>query len=180
MTEPSPKQKPSQINERLLKLLEDATSMEVRMSLNESAYDLNFISEKLALVSTYQERLSDIQMKLTRISLDVIQVARAHKALLALKEKEFKASDEYAETPVHQKGFWLANQLTAHQQSSEEWQSLVFVVSEVKEAVNERAGTMKRLDSDIRLHARLYEQRVAAGATSPATYTGKQVGEIDI
>jgi len=179
MTEAKPL-KPEAIEAQLMGLLDDATAMEVRMSEDDSHYDLNFISAKLALVSTYLERLSDIQMKLTRHSLEIIRVARANKALLAMKEKELKASDEYAETPVHQKGFWLANQLQDLTQASENWQGLVFVVSEIKTVVNERAGTMKRLDSDIRLHSRLYEQKVAAGATSPASYTGAKVGEIEI
>lgn len=37
------------------------------------------------------------------------------------------------------------------------------LATEVREAVLERAGTLKRLDSDLRLHMKVYEAKVGFG-----------------
>lgn len=174
------KPNPDEIEAELFKLLEDATSMQVGLADDDSEYDLNYISDKLKKISVYQERLSDIQMKLTRMSLEVIKMARATQGVLNLRERELKATDEYRDTPLNEKALWTANRLGEVGKEAETWRALSKMVSEIKDAVAERAGTMKRLDSDIRLHTRIYEARVAAGATSPASYTGHSTTEVDI
>jgi len=165
---------------RILQLLDDATSMQVGLTDDDSEYDLNFISDKLKKVSVYQERLSDILMKLTRMSLEIKKRSTTCRSLSLLKEKELKASDGYQEQERSARSYWVENQLSDLRQEAERWEILARMVSEVKEAVAERAGTMKRLDSDIRLHTKIYEARVAAGATSPASYTGHSTTEVDI
>lgn len=174
------KSNPEQVENQLLALLDQAMAMQVGLSDDDSEYDLNYISDKLKRVSVYQERLSDIMMKLTRISLEVTKVSRSTQGLVNIKLRELKATDDYRDTPLNEKALWTANQLGDTEKEAEAWRVLSKMVSEVKEAVAERAGTMKRLDSDIRLHTKIYEAKVAAGATSPASYTGTSTEEVDI
>ena len=61
---------------------------------------------------------------------------------------------------------------------AERWMQLKRAVSEVREAVGERAAMIRRLDSDLRLHARLYEVKVAGGALPPPGFKpGSSKGE---
>jgi len=171
---------PQELEALLLGWLEDATNMKVGLTDDDSDIDLTYITEKLRKLSVYQERLSDIMMKITRMSLDIHTASRSLIAAVILREKELKASDAYSEVARNERAFWLANQLADDKQATEEWKSLSTMVSTVKEAVAERAATMKRLDSDIRLHARLFEAGVAGGAKSPSSYTGGSTKEMDL
>lgn len=155
-------------------------SMQVGLTDDDSDYDLVYISDKLKKVSVYQERLSDIQMMLTRMSLEIIKMARATQGVLNIRERELKATEDYRDTPLNEKALWMANHLGEVGKEAENWRLLSKMVSEVKDAVAERAGTMKRLDSDIRLHTKIYEAKVVAGATSPTSYSGSSVKEVDI
>lgn len=174
---------PGELEQRVLQLFENAIGMELRLSEDDSDYKLTFITQKLAQVSTYIEKLSDIQMQLTRIALEVTRAAQAHKKRLQAQERTLKGSDEYAQTSREQKSLWLHEQLQGLQDTADEWTSLATVVSEVRQAVSDRAQTMKRLDSDIRLQAKMYEQKLSAGAggaTSSTAYTGPKNEELDI
>lgn len=169
-----------ELEEQLNGWLEQAMSMTVGLSMDDSAYDLNFISEKLALISVFQERLSDIMMKLTQFGLQISKRSRAEGAKRTLRLKELKASEQYADLPVNEKSYWLANQLQLQEEEAEKWSTIAHMVSEIRSAVGERAATMKRLDSDIRLHTKIYEAKVAAGATSPSSYTGNSTKDLDL
>jgi hypothetical protein len=174
---------PEEIEAEVEHLLDQAIAHQLGMSEHDTDYKLTYISEKLAKVSHMIEALSDIQMKLARISLKVTKQTGNAKSLLALKERQAKDSPEYRAQTREHKSVWLANQLISEQDTAVKWAGLHRVVSEVKEAVAERAQTMKRLDSDIRLHAKLYETKVAAGAagaTSPTSYTGSESPELDL
>jgi hypothetical protein len=177
-----PKNNPQSLSELVLKLLEDAADMHLSLSEEDSAYDLNFIREKLAKVGVFQERLSDIQMKLTRVSIDANVLVGQTKQQLSTKERELKLSSDYRDKPRAEKTPWLEDQLSGLREDSENWLGLFRLVSEVKEAVGNRVSTMKRLDSDLRLHAKLYEEGVRAGATSPSAPTrgSKEIDEVDL
>lgn len=165
----------------ILRILENAANLRLNLEEDEVIYDLTYIRHKLAQCSSYIEQLSDAQMQLTRISLEVTKTAAGHHGLLDLEGKKFKASPEYAAQPVAAKGHWLDNQLTSLRSEAERWSGLRRVVSEVKEAVGERTQTMKRLDSDLRLHSKLYEAKVLVGAMSPhATANRRTEDEINI
>lgn len=168
------------MEEQVVSLLDDAMAMELGLSSEDSDYDYHFIREKLAKVSSYQEKLSDIMMRLSKISLVATKQALTSKTLVQLSEKRLKASDEYQNLHVASKGGWLADQLLKEEEAALRWQQLKSLVSEVKEAVTERAGTMKRLDSDLRLHVKLLEVGGASGATSPTSYTGSKATDLDI
>lgn len=172
--------KPSSLVEKAESYLNDAMEMRLNLSLDAAVYNLNYLSEALAMVSTWQERLSDLQMKVTVMSLEIIQQKRARAAILRSKKNELRASDEYSQVPLNEKAGWLENQLLLVDKEAGDWAEAEAIVLEVKRAISERAGTMRRLDSDLRLHSKLYEARVGAGATSPDSYTGNSTSEMDI
>jgi len=170
------------LEERVMALLDDAMSMSLGLSEDDSLYNLIFIREKVAKCSTYQERISDVMMKLTKVSIEVQKVAHGKKLELLFKTNELKDSKEYKEAPRNEKTAWLQTQLMGAQDEAESWNTLKRVVSEVKEAVGERAQTLKRLDSDLRLHTRLLEMsnEEGRGASSPGAFTGSSSEEVDI
>lgn len=181
MIEPTrEKATPEKLEEEVMNLLDEAAAMEVGLKDDDSPYDLTYISETLRKLGIFQERLSDIQMKLTRMGIEITKVSRQKTSLYKFKEKELRGSPDYHNTPLAEKALWLANQLGKVTEDVESWRSLTFVVSAVKDAVSDRVATMKRLDSDIRLHAKIFEAKVSAGATSPSSYTGTSTTEIDI
>jgi hypothetical protein len=169
---------PEKLEHDALELLDHALAM--KLGLSEDDSDLHFIGEKLAKVGVFQERLSDIQIELTKTAIEATRVHRGLSTSIRLKEKQAKASDHYANLPLNEKGFWLENQHADLKEQASRWNQLSSVVSEIRNAVTERTTTMKRLDSDLRLHARIYEAKVAAGATSPSSYKGNNTKEIDL
>lgn len=173
-------QRRDEVEAQLLSYLDDAATLQVGMAEDDSQYTLNFISEKLALASLYQERLGDLGMKIARLSIEVRRASGAAQSLLKLKHRQFKGSVDYQDLPRDEKSLWLEDQLSDYQEDHEGWKLLQSMVSEVKEAVADQANVVKRIDSDLRLHSKLYEQKVAAGATSPDSYTGNNTDEIEI
>lgn len=173
------------IEEKVVGLLEDATAMKLDLSEDDAAYGLAYITKKLALCSTYLERLSDIEMKLVQIKLAVSKQVANYRGLAKIQEDELKASDEYADVARDARSNWLQKKLELVRQASDDWSNLNKVVCVVREAVASRAQDMKRLNSDVRLHQKLLEARVAGagGATSPNSFTGSRgaaAGELDI
>jgi len=152
---------------QVMRILEAVLPLKIGLSEDDSVYDLSFLSQKLALCSSTMEKLSEFQLALTRINMDVINATDYLRIQIGTQERAFKDSEEYKELPRDQKSAWLHNQVGLNKDLLESWQSLRRMVSEVKEAVAERVQTIKRLDSDIRLHKGLIEAKVAAGATSP-------------
>jgi phosphoglycerate-specific signal transduction histidine kinase len=169
-----------ELEEKVLKLFEEAAALRPGLSIDDSVYDLNYITEKLTSISTGLEKLSDIMMSLSRISLETTRAANSASTALDLANKEGKASPDYVDQPREQRSFWLANQTQTQREATERWQQLQRIVSEVKEAVADRVGTMKRLDSDIRMHRQLLEAKVHAGATSPASYKGQKTPDLSL
>jgi len=171
-----------ELDEQVMSLLDDAMNMSLGLSEDDSQYNLTFIREKVAKCSTYQERISDVMMKLTKVSIEVQKVAHGKKLELLYKTNELKDGKEYKEMRRDHKSAWLQLQLMETQDESESWNTLKRVVSEVKEAVAERAQTLKRLDSDLRLHTKLLEMsnEEGRGASSPSPFTGSSSEEVDI
>lgn len=164
----------------LMRLLEDTMSTNLGLSSNDADYHLEYIAQKVSLNCANMERLSDISLKLTQLGIEITRMAVGKKALAAMKRKEFKASPEYAAADRNAKADWLENQLAVIQEEERTWITLQHVVSQIKEAVAERSGTFKRLDSDLRLHAKLLEARIAAGATGWGAYTGANRSSTDV
>jgi hypothetical protein len=160
--------------------LDNAMKMALSLSDDDAVYDLNYISEKLAQVGVYHERLSDIQMTLTKISLRVIKNHFAASARCRVRDREVRALEEYADLPTNEKGMFIEVKTKVARDEAEGWANLNRIVREIKDAVSERVAVMRRLDSDLRLHAKIFEQRSHAGATSAASYKGNSTKEMDI
>jgi len=170
------------LDEKVLSLLNDAMEMKLGLSEDDSQYNLMFIRERVAKCSAYQEKISDVMMKLTRVSIEVQKVCHGKKLGLIFKTNELKDGDIYKNLPRDEKTAWLRLQLMETQDETESWLTLRRVVSEVKEAVSERASTLRRLDSDLRLHTKLLEmtKEEGLGASSPNAFTGSKSPELDI
>jgi hypothetical protein len=180
---PQPKEMPTTlqgIEEFILASLDEALGMELGLSEDDSDYDLNFITSKLAKVSVYQEKLSDMMLRLTRVGLEINRVATTKASALKFRDSKLRNTTEYKNTPSALRGEWLSNQLDDARKDSEQWTLLKSAVSSVKDAVAERASTMKRLDSDLRLQTRLLEARIAAGASSPYSFPGNGTDDIEL
>lgn len=171
-----------ELEQQVLAHLDDGLSMSLGLTTTDSEYSISFIKEKLILCSTFQERLSDIMMKLTRVSIEATRMGFAAKQRLDLRYNERKSSQDYQDQPREKKTVWLQSAIKDQQEAAERWNALRRVVSEVKDAIGERAQTMKRLDSDLRLHSKLLEMvpPEGRGATSPGSYTGSHAGEIEL
>ena len=163
-------------------LLDDAMDMKLGLSEDDSDYNIFFIREKVTKCATYQERISDVMMRLTRVSIEVQKVAHGKKLALTFETNEVRDGLEYKELPQNEKTGWLQNKLKEATDVAESWNTLKRVVSEVKEAVSERASTLKRLDSDLRLHTKLLEMsnEEGRGASSPTGFTGSKTAVLDI
>lgn len=171
-----------EIEAKVLEFLDDAIAMELKLTEDENDYSLHFVREKLAKCGTYLERLSDLQMKLTKLSIDVTKKQAAVQGLYHSRLIEVRGSEVYRNAPRHAKADLLTEGCLGAHVECESWMALKRMVSEVKEAIGDRAQTMKRLDSDLRLHSKLLEMvpHEGRGATHPSSYTGpRQTGRDD-
>lgn len=171
------------IEDQAMALMKDAVEMVLGLSPDDSQYGIHYISSKLALCGSYLERLSDIEMKLIQMKLAVSSRVANVKGLLDITERELKSKDEYQALQRDLKAQWVAERAKDQRKDLEDWMYVNRVVCEVREAVVGRIQNMKRLDSDIRLHQKLLEAKVASGATSPGSYTGSKAtaaGELDL
>lgn len=163
-----------------LRLLDDAEAMRLRLRKDDAAYDINFIRTKLGIAGVYMERLCDIQMKLTRMSIDTNTMIERTKSNYHQRDAELKMSVPYQKLPRTEKGPWLAQQLAQERSELDSWIHLSRSLAEVREAVSSKAQTMNRLDSQLRAHAKLFEHGVRAGATSATAYTGADLDPVDV
>jgi len=172
----------SEIETQIMSLLDEAAAMKLELSEDDAQYNLMFVREKVAKCSSYQEKISDVMMKLTRVSIEVQKVAQGKKLGLLYETNSLKESKEYKEMPRNEKTSWLNVQLAEAHEETESWTALKRVVSEVKEAIGERANLLKRLDSDLRLHTKLLElvKEEGLGASLPSGFPGSASKEVDI
>ena len=163
-----------------LRLLDQATAMKLRLRAGDVDYDINFIQTKLGVAGVYMERLSDIQMKLTRMSIDTHKMIERAKFACHQRDAQLKLSTSYQTLKRTEKGPWLQQQLVRERGELDSWISLSRALTQVCEAVTARAQTMNRIDSQLRTHAKLFEHGVRAGATSATAYTGADLDRIDV
>lgn len=164
----------------LLKILEDATSLRIGLDEEDSEFDLEFITTKLRKIAIYHERISDLGMQVSKISIEVRNGLTAAVNIARHKEAEYRANGYLAE-PRDDRRNWLEDKLAPFETDKNLWKGLVAVVSEVKVAVESKAGTLKRLDSDLRLHVKIIEQAGTAGITNPNSWNkAGRIEEMDI
>jgi hypothetical protein len=146
--------------------LDEIISMEVGISDEAEDYDLLYISSKLALCAKSQERLSEIQLHLTKISIGVSRTSSDISVVLKAKERALKADPSYVSNSREERGHWLDLQLGVEKKEDLIWQDIKRTVSTIREVLGDRVQTIRRLDSDLRLHQKLFEAKVASGAVS--------------
>lgn len=176
------------VEERCNMALHETISMELGVSENEEDYSLQYIAEKLAQCSSFLEKLSNLQLSLTRMGLEVVKKTFAVKGLRRVQESTLKSSDEYVSTPRDQKSAWVTTQLSLILSVEESCTYATRMVSEVRDAVSDRMQLMKRLDSDIRLQQKILETKVVMGLASTNSASGslafrpkvEPVGEMDL
>ena len=164
----------------LMEVLDKLDTHVLDLSPDSEEYDLHYISKKLAACTHHQEQLSTLLLNLTRVNLAVTNMNRGASTALELKSRQLKDSEDYKCLPRDEKSTWLAGQLQNLREEADAWIDLRKAVSEVREAVAERASTMKRLDSDLRLHSKLYETKVSQGAIPRPTYSANPDDDIDL
>lgn len=156
-----------QVLEMAGKILDVTMMMELQLSENEVDYDLPYICQKLAQCSVFMERLSDAHMKLTQISVGTKNKLYRAQGLLKIGKKDAEMNGDY-------------EKLMKLEVDVAEWNHARRMVEEVRDAVKDRAQLMKRLDSDIRLHQRLLEDKVKAGASTGIGYQGKTADDLNL
>lgn len=145
--------------------LDSAMEFSLDLSADDSVYGLVYIGEKLAKCTSYLERLGDISINLSKISLEVTRQVSEHRSLVNVKERQFRDDPNYKNGDRATKGSWLTGKLEVYRIELEDWELTLSYLREIREAVNDRIQLFKRLDSDIRLHHKLVEAKIGVGAT---------------
>jgi hypothetical protein len=154
------------IEERAVEAFGKLAGLRLELSDDASDFDLVYISRKLVICSRCIEVLGDISLGLIKDLLQVTLILRKEQERLDSIKREVTGSFSYIQAPRGEKAAILAAQQEECHTREKEWMTRRILVLEVKEAVAERAQTMKRLDSDLRLHGRLYEARLVSGASN--------------
>lgn len=171
----SPEGRPSAVRELSVAWLDKAIAMELKLTEDESEYGLIYIGEKLTKCSAYLERLGEISIQLSRVSLEVTRQCSLKKSLMATKERQFKCEPAYTNGERSEKSGWLTGKLEVFRIELEDWELTNAYLVEIRGAVNDRIQLFKRLDSDIRLQHKLLESKVLLGAMgSPPGAKGSQ------
>lgn len=166
------RQRASELREVLIQTLDQASSLELRLSEDDSAYGLTYIGQKLAKCASYLEQLGDISMSLTRISLEVTRQVSELGSRMKSKERQLRSDPAYVNGSRDEKTPWLQGKLEVFRIELEEWELTRSYLSEIRDVVNERIQLFKRLDSDIRLQHKLLEAKVLAGAMPASLVPG--------
>jgi len=170
-----------ELDKQLKADMAEAVAMNLALPPEASAYDLEFINEKLAKVGSYMSTLSNMLARHSVINLEVAEVEVNLKNLPREKERELKASPDYDSLPLNQKANWIDRELKSVREENAFWFTLSRTVSEVRRTVLGRMDDMKRLESTIRLQSKILEARVASGATSNIRFpTGHSKGDLDL
>lgn len=172
---------PEECQDSCMALLDELEKYTVGLSPDDSVYTLNYIAEKLALVGAFQEQIGEQSIKLSRLQIFSKTSLEHARGKFRTKERLMKGSAEYIEEPRESKTNWLERQLLKEREELELWSSVFIVVSEVKEAIADRQNTLRRIDSDLRLHTSLLEQRVRQGSLPTPSLKGESGGgDIDL
>lgn len=168
------KSRASEIRDLCMVEMDKAISIELRLSEDDSQYNLQYIGDKLTKCSSYMETLSDISMALARISLEVTRQSSEKKSLLTSKERTFKCDPKYLLGDRDTKTGWLQGKVEVFRIEYEDWDLTHSFLVEIRGAVNDRIQLFKRLDSDIRLQHKLLETKILSGAMGSNPGIGNQ------
>lgn len=178
---------PDDIEAFALEWLDALLGFKLGLREDDSEYDLVFLGQKLAQCAWATEQVSDALFQLSRVSIEVVKAETAAHRVWESKVRELKASPDYQSQDRDQKTPFLQARCLEQEERALRWTGVKKLVSEVKDAVGQRGQDLKRLDSDLRLTARLLEAKLASGAAGKGTPQrgakapgGAQEGELDI
>lgn len=160
--------------------LDEALNWEIRLSEDDSIYDLDYIREKLAKISNVSELLSDRQMSATKIHLEVVRQASVAKTRAEMADANLRESDSYIGLSREGKTPWITKQMAVYRDNEASWALTLQFSREIRGQLTERIQMLRRLDSDLRLHQGLIEVGHKVGATGsplPAVGAGFDVLE---
>lgn len=146
------------------------------LSDDESDYDLIYIGQRLAKCSASMEQIGHKLMALVRWGMELRKYQAASKRKLQDTLETLKGSDDLVCIPKAERSDWLKKQSEPQQRDLEAWTELLELLETVSEAARDKMQLMKRLDSDIRLHQKLLEAKIAVGAMAPQQFGGSKVG----
>jgi len=119
-------------------------------------------------------------MKLIHVTINAEAMVAQEQQHYHLRDAEIKLTPEYQQLKRSERGPWLVRQLAQHRAELESWKGLCQLTNQVRQAVSIKAQAFNRLESQLRVHAKLFEAGIHAGATSPTSYTGDRIDPIDI
>ncbi len=157
--------RPEQIEAEALALMAAAGELTIQLSENEADYDLPYLASQLAKCSSYGERLAEMLAALTQMKIEVLrEVDRATNAL-EIKEAEAETGVLFENhKPVSKRNAAIRLHVREEIDAKRAWKGLDATLREVREDVSRRAEMIRRLDSDLRLHQKIIEAKITAGA----------------
>jgi hypothetical protein len=157
--------RPDAIEAEALELMDAAAALTIKLSENEEDYDLPYLAAQLAKCSSYGERLADMLARLTQVKIEVLrEVDRATNALeIAEAEAEVRAAPGEIR-PASRRTAAIRLAVREEVDAKRAWKGVDATLREVREDVSRRAEMIRRLDSDLRLHQKIIEAKITAGA----------------
>lgn len=160
--------------------LEEASSIKIDISAEGAAYHRQYISDKVAKISSSLERLNELLMNLTKVSLQARRIQQHYAEIVKFKKINAKVSAEYAECPRDYREKLLSDLLAGDEKELDIWESLYYYITEVKTAIADKAATIRRIDSDLRLQQKLLEVSSDEVPMKTAAFRGLATEEIDL
>jgi hypothetical protein len=140
-----------------LEALEKIQGLRVDLSETDSDYHREYIKSRVIAASSAMENLSDLSLSLTKVALVVRRAYRDARSSLRDTRALAMASTEYAAQTLLSREAWLLSYLQKYQERVDRWEFVSHLFEESRASVVERMGTIRRIDSDLRLHQRLLE-----------------------
>jgi hypothetical protein len=164
--------------DRLMDLMRQIATFRIEISSEVEHYDLLYIAERSARCASEMESLSNINCEIAIIGAESTVRMHELQTLRRLTEMEKKGSQEYQDLARDEKTLWLNNQLSALDEKIADLKLLSSLVSQTSALLAERSGTVKRLDSTLRLQAKLHEAKTNQGAAP--SYHPSQAKDLEI
>lgn len=152
------------VEAQAVEILERASELVLGLSVDESDYDLDYLTERLAKCSSYQERLVEMATRLTLLEIPVLRVISSEEVEVDAYAAELMESETYRGLAASERARWVKGKIAGRRRAYSAWKSTKQALYEVKKAVSRRVETMRRLDSDLRLHAGILEAKLGHGA----------------
>lgn len=156
----------AEVQQYLNQILARATAVQLKFSENDAEYTLEYIASALGRTVKATEDLSDMLMDLTRVELQVIEEADRLQHVYELKEAAERDTDAYMNYDRGRRTAWLKLKIQSYEQTANDWAALVKAFTLIKRQVVSRAATVKRIESAVRLHARIFDLAASGHGSS--------------